>query len=169
MTEPFKTKRRGELLGYTRPNIGRYEDESGDIQTSPNNVPRFEYKDGYPYGLKMGDGDRAVIPTLTNDEWPSTMGTFVVTYNAPVGVKFIECGNVEFVGYGVMKTVIKKLTPPDSLSNEVVVSPDSVDLPDDSEAHLLILKHYAEDVDFGQYTEYEAMEELNTFMHAAWN
>lgn len=169
MTEPFKTKRRGELLGYTRPTIGRYEDENGDVQTSPINVPRFEYKDGYPYGLKMGDGDRAFIPVITNDEWSSTMGTFVVTYNAPTSVKFIECGNVEFEGYGAMKTVIKKLSSPDSLSNEVVVSPDSIILSGDEQAHLLILKHYDEDINFSQYTEHEAMEELNTFIHAAWN
>lgn len=46
-----------ELFNYTRPGDASYENEAGDIVTVGADVPRFEYLDGIPQGLKFGDGD----------------------------------------------------------------------------------------------------------------
>lgn len=170
-SKPFKVKRRGEMLRYSRPNINTYEDENGDIQTSPINSPRYEYKDGYPYGLKMGDGDTASMPLVTNDFWPvnGQVGTVVTTYNAPMGEEFIKCGTLSLTGHGAMKTVIHKTTPNDILAPTVSVSPSAIDTTNSEECHLLIFKFYGEDIDFTSYTEHEAMTELNSFVHGIWS
>lgn len=166
---PFKEKRRGEMLSYARPSIASYEDQSGDIVFSNPNTPRYEYKDGYPYGLKMGDGDSASIPLTTNELWPvDGEGTIVCTFNAPVDNTFVVCGDVVLKGYGAMKTVIVPIDPTTDLSPRVSVAPNADTFSED-ESHLLIFKYYEDSIDFSSYVEHEAMEELNLFVHDAWN
>ena len=170
MAESFKTKQRGEMLRYSRPNISTYEDSLGNTVTSVPNAPRFEYKDGYPYGLKMGDGDKASIPLTTNTIWPldGETGTVVATYNAPLNNLFVKCGDVELTGHGCMKTVIVDVAATDVLEDAVNIAPNSDNFTD-GESHLLTFKYYGEAIDFSAYTEHEAMEELNTFVHGDWS
>lgn len=171
MSSVFRTKRRGEMLRYSRPKISSYEDVNGDTISVAPNVPRFEYKDGYPHGLKLGDGDSARIPLLPNEAWPVTgkETTVIVTANAPTGKEFIFCGDLTVTGHMAMKTEIFHLSASESLMPIIEVFPSGDELPDGEEAHLLIFKYYGEHIDFDQYEEKQAMDELNDFLHGEWS
>lgn len=156
------------MIRYSRPRIATFENINGVIDEASPNQPRYEYKDEYPCGLKFGDGDSASIPLVANSSWISSGGTFVVTANAPEGVEFIFCGDVTITGHGAMKTEIIHLEPEESVSPTVDIFPDG-DVLDEGEAHLLTVKYYADQIDFSQYDEFTAMEELNQFMHQDWS
>lgn len=168
MAYTFKKKPLSSIYRYSRPNISHYEDVNGDIIESRQNIIRLDHKDGYLYGIKFGDGDSMRIPLITNNAWIGSGSnfTFVITANAPVGYQYIQCGTFTDVGVGALKTTVHKVNPAD-LEEFIELFPDAPTFADD-EGHVLIVKYYHEDIDFTQYEEYNAMVELNTFLHGQW-
>ena len=158
------------MYSFRRPKQASFEDINGDIRTVGTNIPRLEYKDGYLWGIKFGDQDSMSIPLFpNNNEWNahSGIGTLVVTANAPLGYSFLRCGTVEVEGHGTLKTTIHNVNP-EHMDNVVELFEDSPEFMDE-EGHVLIVKYYREEVDFSQHTEFEAMEELNLFVHGDWH
>ena len=166
MANIFREKRRGEMMLYARPNLASYENKDGDIVVAETNVPRYEYVDGYLHGLKMGDGDTLSLPLTENRYWPAEQGVIVATYNAPNDQPFVVCGDVELSGYGALKTVILHLED-EALAPSVTVGAGTVEA--DENAHFLIFKYYGQDPDIESTTEYEAMTEMNSFLHGSWH
>jgi hypothetical protein len=169
MGDVFKKKRRAEMYNYSRPKIAYYENEAGATVSSPPNALMIEYKDGYPYGLKLGNGDYLQIPLDTESPWTSDTGTMILVMNAPSGVEFAKSGDLVVSGVGAMKTYIINVPVGVVLDNLIEVSFNRNILTEPENAHILMVKYYKETIDFSPYTEFEAMEELNLFTHGIWS
>lgn len=171
MANTFKKKPFSSMYQYQRPGIAYFTDINGDLQESPKNVVRFDYRDGYLWGIRFGDGDSMRIPLISNAVWKGdgVNMTFVVTANAPDGYTFFRCGSFEIQGSGTLKTTFHNVNTAD-LADEIHLfenTPNFTGGPND-DAHVLIVKYYHEDVDFESMDEYQSMEELNTFLHGPW-
>ena len=166
----YKEVNRSNLLQYTRPGNASYQTKFGTILTVGPDTPRIEYINGLAYGLKFGDGDTAAIVHTYENEWPTNgeYRTLIVQYNAPGNVKFIRCGDLELMGYGVMKTVIMSIPESFELDSRVEIAPNQEDFEGENDAHLLSFKLYVEDIDFSPYKEYEVMSEFNSAIHDEW-
>ena len=166
----YKEVNRSNLLQYTRPDNASYETKLGSTITVGPDTPRIEYKDGVAYGLKFGDGDSATIVHTYENEWPSNgqARTLVVEYNAPGGIPFIQSGDLDLRGYGMMKTLIIDIPANFELEDKIEIAPNAENYDGEHEAHLLALKLYVEDIDFSPYPEHEVMVGLNEAAHGEW-
>lgn len=172
-TESFAYLSRGDMFRYSRSTPALVRDQDGVESLSPPNVVRMNYSDdGRFLGIKFGDGDSASIPNIINPIWKngSEGGTIVALGQAPNGVSWLRIGDVEISGVLAHKLSIIHLSRAevDDLPISFSVFPEESHEENDS-CHLMLVKYYNTQIDFTPHTEYEAMEELNTFMHGDWS
>lgn len=170
MAAGFIRKTRNEMIRYARPTSDMYVDKTGQEVISPPHEMRFNY-DSWNYfkGIKFGDGDYATIPAGVNTHWDvnNSVATLVAIGQAPQGVTWLKCGDIEIVGIDAHKLHIIELTASqvNNINHSIKLFPDEDVV--EGDCHVLMVKYYIQDsIDFG--VEREAMTELNTFIHGAW-
>lgn len=96
-----------ELFNFTRSGSAEYEDQEGDIQTSPPDTPRFEYLEGQPQGLKFGDGDTASLKPEWVDWVNEDEGVFVVRISSKLSDSSVfVSGDIVLDGVEGFKTYV---------------------------------------------------------------
>lgn len=165
----FTKKPRGEMLKYTRPGTIVEYTPTGTATYGPNEIRmgrdvvwnRF-------LGMVFGDGGTASIPAGINPHWvdPDSPLTLLAIGQAPVGVIWLRCGDIEIEGVGGHKLHIIELPAGSAMDNTLELFPNSENIPDD--CHVMLVKYYNQaNISFGE--EGDAMVELNTFMVGDWN
>lgn len=160
------------MIRYSRSINGIYKSAEGLVVDSPPNELRMNYDDWkYFKGIKFGDADTATLPSGVNRYWNAnevTGATLIAIGQAPQGVIWFRCGNIEFTGIDAHKLHIVEI-PYDQISlldDKVEIFPNKEDI--EGDCHLLMVKYYQQTgIDFG--VEEEAMTEFNDFLHGAWN
>ena len=164
----YARRTRGEILKYTRPSEITEVTDTGTIVYPPN-TPRLRYDEwGRFLGMVFGDGGTATIPPQKNSHWVDKDSSFTLLAigQAPVGVIWLQWGDVTIEGVGGHKLYMIESTDSSGLNDEIKLFPNKENIQDD--CHVLLVKYYNETgIDFGE--EEQSMIELNTFMNGVWS
>lgn len=79
-----------EIFSFSRPQPAEYVDQAGATQEAGVDEPRFEYLEGEPQGLRMGDGDSL---SLSLAPWYNELeGGFLVRVMGKEGDRIFSSG-----------------------------------------------------------------------------